>query len=192
NVPTRGIGRGVMDSIEKLSTEEAPPLLAAGGIALPAPRSLWTKLNRAVEERLVAPRAAASLRAFRDLIVTLSEVARKEDLSIALGKVLDQSGYLQDLRDDKSEDSQNRLDNLMELVSAPREYEQREAEPSLGGFTDRLSLLSEVDEEQGTRDARIWLMTLHSAKGLEFPTLIMTVRDEGVFTQSTSFDEPEH
>jgi superfamily I DNA/RNA helicase len=54
-------------------------------------------------------------------------VARKEDLSIVLGKILDQTGYLQDLRDDKSEDSQNRLDNLMELVSAAREYETARA-----------------------------------------------------------------
>jgi DNA helicase II / ATP-dependent DNA helicase PcrA len=191
NVPTRGIGRGVMDSIERLSAEDAPPLLAAGGLALPAPRSLWTKLNRAVDERIVTPRAAASLRAFRDLIVNLSQVARTEELSITLGKLLDQSGYLQDLREDKSEDSQNRLDNLMELVSAAREYEQREPEASLGGFTDRLSLLSEVDEEQGTRDARIWLMTLHSAKGLEFPTVIMAGLEEGVFPHSRSFDEQD-
>ena len=191
NVPTRGIGKGVMDSIERISTDEAPPLLAAGGIAMPAPRSLWTKLNRAVDERLLAPRAAASLRAFRDLLVNLSEVARKEPLSIALGKVLDQTGYLQDLRDDRTEDSQNRLDNLMELVSAAREYESREPEASLGGFTDRLSLLSEVDEEQGTRDARIWLMTLHSAKGLEFPTVIMAGLEEGVFPHQRAFDEED-
>src|SRR5256886_372740 len=170
NVPPRGIGRGVMDSVEHISAEEAAPLLAAGGIAMPAPRSLWTKLNRAVDEHMVAPRAAASLRAFRDLMVNLSDVARKEPLSMALGKMLDQTGYLQDLREDKTEDSQNRLDNLMELVSAAREYEGREAEASLGGFTDRLSLLSEVDEEQGSREARLRLMTLHSAKGLDGPT----------------------
>jgi DNA helicase-2/ATP-dependent DNA helicase PcrA len=144
-----------------------------------------------VDEHLVAQRAALSLRAFRDLILNLSDVARKEPLSIALGKVLDQTGYLQDLRDDKTEDSQNRLDNLMELVSAAREYESSAAEASLGGFTDRLSLLSEVDEEQGTRDARIWLMTLHSAKGLEFPTVIMTGLEEGVFPHQRAFDEQD-
>jgi len=191
NVPARGIGRGVMDSLERISADEAPPLLAAGGIAMPAPRSLWTRLNRAVDEHLLAPRAAASLRTFRDLMVNLSDMARKEPLSIALGKVLDQTGYIQDLRDDKTEDSQNRLDNLMELVSAAREYEGREPEASLGWFTDRLSLLSEVDEEQGTRDARIWLMTLHSAKGLEFPTVIITGLEEGVFPHQRAFDEED-
>ena len=191
NVPTRGIGKGVMDAIERVSTDEAPPLLAAGGIAMPAPRSLWTKLTLAIDDHLVAPRALASLKTFRDLLIGLHGVARNEPVSIALGKVLDQSGYLQDLREDKSEDSQNRLDNLMELVSAAREYEGREPEASLGGFTDRLSLLSEVDEEQGSRDARVWLMTLHAAKGLEFPTVIMAGLEEGVFPHSRAFDEQD-
>ena len=87
--------------------------------------------------------------------------------------MLDQSGYLQDLRDERNEDAEGRIENLAELVSAAREYESREPEPSLGGFVDRLSLLSDVDEEQGTRDARVWMMTLHSAKGLEFPVVIL-------------------
>jgi DNA helicase-2/ATP-dependent DNA helicase PcrA len=191
NVPSRGIGKGVIDSVDRISTEDAAPLLTSAGMAMPAPRSLWTRLNRAVDERMVAQRAAQALRAFRDLILNLSEVARTEPLSIALGKVLDQTGYLQDLRDDKSEDSQNRLDNLMELVSAARDYESRESEASLGGFTDRLSLLSEVDEEQGTRDARIWLMTLHSAKGLEFPTVIMAGLEEGVFPHQRALDDQD-
>ena len=191
NVPTRGIGRGVMDSIDRVSAEEAPPLLLAGGIAVPAPNSMWTKLNRALDERLVPQRALASLRTFRDLIVNLAVVARSEPPSITLGKVLDQGGYLQDLREDKSEDSQSRIENLMELVSAAREYEGREPEASLGGFTDKLSLLSEVDEGQGSVEARIWLMTLHAAKGLEFPTVIMAGLEERVFPHSRAFDEED-
>ena len=149
NAPPRGIGKGVLESLDRLSAEEAPPLLLASGIAVPAPNSLWTKLTRAVDERLVPPRALASLKAFRDLMLNLADVARKEPLSIVLGKMLDQTGYLQDLREDRSEDSQGRIENLMELVSAAREYEGREPEASLGGFTDKLSLLSEADEGQG-------------------------------------------
>jgi DNA helicase-2/ATP-dependent DNA helicase PcrA len=191
NVPPRGIGKGVMDAIDRVSAEEAPPLLLASGIAVPAPNSLWTKLSRAVDERLVPPRALTSLRTFRDLIVNLSAIARKDPLSITLGKVLDQTGYLQDLREDRSEESEGRIENLMELVSASREYEGREPEASLGGFTDKLSLLSEVDEGQGSVDARIWLMTLHAAKGLEFPTVIMTGLEEGVFPHSRAFEEED-
>ncbi len=191
NAPPRGIGKGVLESLDRLSAEEAPPLLLASGIAVPAPNSLWTKLTRAVDERLVPPRALASLKAFRDLMLNLADVARKEPLSIVLGKMLDQTGYLQDLREDRSEDSQGRIENLMELVSAAREYEGREPEASLGGFTDKLSLLSEADEGQGSLDARIWLMTLHAAKGLEFPTVIMAGLEEGVFPHSRAFDEED-
>ena len=79
----------------------------------------------------------------------------------------------------------------MELVSAAREYEGREPEASLGGFTDKLSLLSEADEGQGSIEARIWLMTLHAAKGLEFPTVIMSGLEEGVFPHSRAFDEED-
>ena len=73
-------------------------------------------------------------------------------MSIAIGKMLDQTGYLNDLRDENSEEANERIENLMELVSAARDYETREAEASLGGFVDRLSLLSEADEESGTRE----------------------------------------
>jgi DNA helicase-2/ATP-dependent DNA helicase PcrA len=191
NAPARGIGKGVLDSVDRVSAEEAPPLLLASGLAVPAPNSLWTKVSRAVDERLVPARALASLKTFRDLIVNLQQAARSEPLSIVLGKVLDQTGYLQDLRDDKSEDSQGRIENLMELVSAAREYEGREPEASLGGFTDRLSLLSEADEGQGSLEARIWLMTLHAAKGLEFPTVIMAGLEEGVFPHSRAFDDED-
>jgi DNA helicase-2/ATP-dependent DNA helicase PcrA len=191
NVPPRGIGKGVMDALAGVSADEAPPLLLASGIAVPAPNSLWTKLNRAIDERLVPHRALTSLRTFRDLIVNLSAVSRKDPLSITLGKVLDQTGYLQDLREDRSEESEGRIENLMELVSASREYEGREPEASLGGFTDKLSLLSEVDEGQGSVDARIWLMTLHAAKGLEFPTVIMSGLEEGVFPHSRAFEEED-
>ena len=69
--------------------------------------------------------------------------------------MLDQTGYLNDLRDENSEEANERIENLMELVSAAREYETREPEASLGGFVDRLSLLSEADEESGhARSAR--------------------------------------
>jgi len=106
--------------------------------------------------------------------------------------VLDKSGYLRDLREDRSEEAEGRIENLMELVSAAREYETREAEPSLGGFVDRLSLLSDVDKEQGTREARVLLMTLHSAKGLEFPVVVMAGLEEGLFPHSrASEDEAE-
>jgi DNA helicase-2/ATP-dependent DNA helicase PcrA len=195
NVPTRGIGKGVMDALEQLnlaeSADDGPPLLAGLQPAVVS-NSLWQKVVTAIDRRLLNPRQTASLTAFRDLIVSLSEMARRESVSISLGKVLDQSGYLRDLREDRSEEAEGRIENLMELVSAAREYESREPEPSLGGFVDRLSLLSDVDKEEGTREARVLLMTLHSAKGLEFPVVVMAGLEEGLFPHSrASEDEAE-
>jgi DNA helicase-2/ATP-dependent DNA helicase PcrA len=197
NVPARGIGKGVMDSVEAIDLHdhsariEDMPLLAAGLQPAPSANSLWARIVRGLENRAFPNRAAASLAAFRDLIVKLTDVARAESVSIAIGKMLDQSGYLQDLRDERSEDAEGRIENLAELVSAAREYESREAEPSLFGFVDRLSLLSDVDEEEGARDARVWLMTLHSAKGLEFPVVILAGLEEGLFPHSRSSDDLE-
>ena len=195
NVPARGIGKGVMDAVERVETSSGTfddlPLLSAGLAPTIAVNSMWARLVRGLESRAFTGRAAASLTVFRDLIVNLTEMARREPVSFALGKVLDQSGYLQDLRDDRSEDSESRIENLAELVSAAREYESREAEPSLSGFVDRLSLLSDADEEEGSRDARVWMMTLHSAKGLEFPVVFLAGLEEGLFPHSRSSDDEE-
>jgi DNA helicase-2/ATP-dependent DNA helicase PcrA len=195
NTPARGIGKGVMDAVENVAltdTEERDlPLLAAGLAPALATNSLWSRIIRGLDQKAFTGRAASSLAVFRDLIVTLTDIAREDSVSIAIGKMLDRSGYLQDLREDKTEDGEARIENLAELVSAAREYETREPEPSLGGFVDRLSLLSDVDEEQGARDARIWMMTLHSAKGLEFPMVILAGMEEGLFPHSRSSEDVE-
>src|ERR1043166_2880888 len=175
NVPARGVGKGVMDAVENLAGADHSdlPLLNTGLAPSAAVNSLWARIVRGLEEKAFPNRAAASLAAFRDLLVQLTDMARRESVSIAIGKILDQSGYLQDLCEEHSEDAEARVENLAELVSAAREYEGREPEPSLNGFVDRLSLLSDTDEEAGAQNARVWLMTLHSAKGLEFPTVIL-------------------
>ncbi len=176
NVPARGIGKSVMDALLQ-------PTLATN--------SLWARMARVLDDHALTARAAASLAVFRDLIVSLTDVARQDSPSIAIGKMLDRSRYLQDLREDRTEDAQARIENLAELVSAAREFEGREAEPTLTGFVDRLSLLSDVDEEAGAPDAHIWLMTLHSAKGLEFPTVILAGLEEGLFPHSRSSEDQE-
>ncbi len=195
NTPARGIGKGVMEAVEAISLDDAPPdnlpLLSAGLAPAVTANSLWSRLVRGLQNKAFPNRATASLTAFRDLLVSLTDVARAEPVSFAIGKMLDQSGYLQDLRDDRSEDSESRIENLAELVSAAREYESREAEPALGGFVDRLSLLSDVDEEAGSKDARVWMMTLHSAKGLEFPVVILAGLEEGLFPHSRSAEDEE-
>jgi DNA helicase-2/ATP-dependent DNA helicase PcrA len=186
NVPARGIGKSVMDALERVPAGHAAPLLAQ---AAPASASLWARLERGLQEGLFAGRQAASLRAFHELMTGLREMVSREALSAAIGKVLDRCGYLPDLREDRSEEAEARIENLAELVSAAREFEARQAEPTLAAFVDQLSLLSEVDEEQGSRDARILLMTLHSAKGLEFPVVVIAGMEEGLFPHSRAHED---
>ena len=195
NVPARGIGKGVMDSLQAINPDaviaDAPPLLAAGLQEVTSARSLWAKMMYAIDESKLTPRATTALRGFRDIILNLAEAARQDMVSILLGKMLDQTGYLKALREENSEDANDRIENLMELVSASRDYESHDPEASLGGFVDRLSLLSETDEESGNREARVWLMTMHAAKGLEFPMVVIAGMEEGLFPHSRSGDDQQ-
>ena len=195
NVPARGVGKGVMESLQAIDPDaarhDAPPLLAIGLAEVASARSLWSKLLYAVDDGKLAARASSVLRAFRDLLTSLAQVAREDSVSVVLGKMLDQTGYLKALRDENTEEANERIENLMELVSAARDYEMREAEASLGGFVDRLSLLSEADEESGNREARVWLMTMHAAKGLEFPLVVIAGLEEGLFPHARAGEDED-
>jgi DNA helicase-2/ATP-dependent DNA helicase PcrA len=184
-----------MDSLQAIDPEavvaDAPPLLAAGLQEVSSARSMWAKAMYAIDDGKLTSRATTSLRTFRDLIVNLADLARQDTVSILMGKMLDQTGYLQALRDENTEEANDRIENLMELVSAARDYESHDPEASIGGFVDRLSLLSETDEESGNREARVWLMTMHAAKGLEFPLVIMAGMEEGLFPHSRSAEDED-
>ena len=197
NVPARGIGKRVMEALEQLEPapvaldKESPLFANTDSVAPPPPTSLWVKLSRALNEKLLPPRAVAALTRFRDLMTALQATARTEPTSGTLAQALDQTGYIQALRDAGTEEAESRLANLLELVSAARDYEVREPDASLGGFVDRLSLLSEADEEEGSRDARVCLMTLHVAKGLEFHLVVIAGMEDGLFPHARSADDDE-
>ncbi|HSK08888.1 MAG TPA: UvrD-helicase domain-containing protein [Vicinamibacterales bacterium] len=197
NVPPRGIGKGVMDALNG-----APSALDFAGPAATgqpsarlensgprSPHSLWSRLVAGLDNGEFSGRAASSLRAFRDLVIGLGEVARQEPVSIVLGKVLDRTGYITVLRDERTQEAEGRIDNLMELVSAAKEYEGRDENASLAGFVDQLSLLSDTDESEGAADAKVLMMTLHSAKGLEFPVVVMAGMEENLFPHSRSAND---
>ena len=145
-------GRDREDRRRRRRSTTTLPLLSIGLQPALSANSLWSKLVRGLDDRAFTGRAAASLAVFRDLIVKLTEVARQEPVSIAIGKMLDQSGYLQDLRDERSEEAEGRVENLAELVSAAREYESREPEPSLNGV--RRSAVAAVRRRRGAGHAR--------------------------------------
>ena len=185
NVPPRGIGKGVMEALEQLADAGDAPLFADAGAGQVRP-SLWARVGRAVDERLVPARAAAALGRFRTIVQELSAIAATESASVTLERTLERSGYLQALQEAATEEAEGRIANLAELVSAARDYEVRETEASLAGFIDRVSLRSETDEEAGADDARVWLMTLHAAKGLEFPLVIISGMEERLFPHARS------
>ena len=187
NVPPRGIGKGVMEALEQVARADAgaAPLFADAGTAQVRP-ALWARVGRAVDERLVPTRAVAALGRFRTLLQELSAIAATESASVTLERTLERTGYLQALREAGTEEAEGRIANLAELVSAARDYELRETETSLPGFIDRVSLRSETDDEDGAADAQVWLMTLHAAKGLEFPLVIISGMEERLFPHARS------
>ena len=195
NVPARGIGKGVMDSLQAIDPDDvvadAPPLLAAGLQEVISARSLWARLLYAIDEARLA--AARSPRSAPSATHRRSGRCRPPGAGVDRASARCSIGpaTCNDLRDENTEEANERIENLMELVSAAREYETREPEPSLGGFVDRLSLLSEADEESGKREARVWLMTMHAAKGLEFPMVIIAGLEEGLFPHSRSAEDEE-
>ena len=194
NVPPRGVGAGVMEGLQGV---EAPPvqdapLFDSAAAAGPVGNwSLWKRLLRATDESLLPKRALTALSTFRTLLESQRAAVATQPISETLSTVLTESGYVPALRRDASEEAESRLSNLMELVSAAQDYERREEEPTLGGFVDRQSLLSEADEGDGPDDAHVWLMTLHAAKGLEFPLVVLAGMEDGLFPHSRTLDDEE-
>jgi DNA helicase II / ATP-dependent DNA helicase PcrA len=192
NVPPRGIGKGVMEALENVDPTapdiDAPPLLA-GLTAVEGATSLWARLDAAVRGGLLSGRQLSPLIAFREMLLDVTAAAADKPVSTVLGLLLDRSGYLRELREERSEEADGRIENLMELVSAAREYEAADPESGLTGFVDRLALLSDVDKPDGSRAARVLLMTVHSAKGLEFPVVVIAGLEEGLFPHSRSAED---
>ncbi len=194
NVPPRGIGPGVMEGLEGIEPAPAPDAPLFGGppgTETGAGWSLWKRLLRATDERLLPKRALTALSAFRTVMESLQPTASTQSVSATLSSALADSGYVPALRRDGGEEAESRMANLMELVSAAQDYEAREEEHSLSGFVDAYSLQSEADEGQGSEEARVWLMTLHAAKGLEFPLVVLAGMEDGLFPHSRTLGDDE-
>jgi DNA helicase-2/ATP-dependent DNA helicase PcrA len=172
--PSRGIGPATLTRLDEVASREGKTLLA---VAAGPPPDVRGKPRKALEDfaavmaRLSGQRAALPPPAFLDL-------------------VLEASGYRAALSEERSPEGAARLENLEELVAAAEDYVNADAAPTLEGFLDGIALMSDVDE---LRDgpSRVTLMTLHSAKGLEFPVVFMTGLEEGVFPHARSMNDPE-
>ena len=175
NLPPRGIGAKALEEIEALANREQ--------------LALWEALRHLLDEASLPARVHAPLLRFRELIVGLRQEAPGLGVKRLIERVLEATGYSAALAREDSQESQDRLENLAELLSAAADYEVREEAPTLTGFLDRAALISDTDQIRD--DAPVLLMTLHSAKGLEFQAVFLVGLEEGLMPHSRSLTSPD-
>jgi DNA helicase-2/ATP-dependent DNA helicase PcrA len=187
NFPKRGIGDKALEHVDAFA--------ARHGI------SFWDALLRVREAGDVPNKAAAAIGGFTNMISALAVLEEvKTKPSTIIEAALEQSGLITDLANSTDPQDEVRIENLQELVSASIEYEDRSLDElgedeviSLGGFLEKVSLVADADEIPDGQDhgGVVTLMTLHTAKGLEFPTVFLTGMEDGIFPHSRTFDDPK-
>jgi DNA helicase-2/ATP-dependent DNA helicase PcrA len=171
NEPTRGIG--------------ATTLGAAGDWARARSAPLWAAFHDQEFQSAQNKKVSSGIRAFTSAIEEARRLMEDGVVTPILKHLLNASGYLDALRADHSEEARSRLENLQELVNVTMEYDRSADDPSLGAFLESVTLVADVDNLDGGGNA-VTLMTLHSAKGLEFPVVHLVGMEEGVFPHSRS------
>jgi DNA helicase-2/ATP-dependent DNA helicase PcrA len=174
NVPKRGIGA---TSLQRLQAH-------AAGLG----ESVWTAMRAADDVPGLSSGALNGLLAFVRLVEGLQAGLAGRPVAEIVRSVLDESGYEAALKAQKTLESEGRLENLEEFAGVAAEYDKRADEPSLDGFLQEISLYADIDAFTDT-SALITLMTLHNAKGLEFPVVFVAGMEEGVFPHQRSLDE---
>ena len=187
NVPKRGIGDTSLDYIDLFARQQ--------GV------SFWQGLLHASEVPDLPVRAAQSVNGFTSMISALHVlVEAKTRPSVIVEATLEQSGLLTELATSTDPQDGVRVENLKELVAVSMEYEERDFEElvedeeiSLAGFLEKVSLVADADEipEGEDHGGVVTMMTLHTAKGLEFPTVFLTGMEDGVFPHSRTLGEKD-
>ncbi len=163
NVPARGIGKTTVEQVEQY--------------ALANNLSLWTAVGRMIDEHAFPTRAEAALNAFHRLIEELGEGVAERPINETLKAIVDRTGYRKMLESDHTPESESRLGNIDELINAAADASER-AE-TLNDFLDHAALVSESDDLD--EQAQVSLLTIHNAKGLEFPIVFIAGMEEGLF-----------
>jgi DNA helicase-2/ATP-dependent DNA helicase PcrA len=183
NEPKRGIGDRAEYAIAALADRERISFVDA--------------LHRAGEAPGLATRSAKAVAGFVKIIDDLTVVAEGSGAAASLEAVLEQTGYLEMLRTSDDPQDESRVENLAELVAVVRDYERDNPEGSLGGFLEQVSLVADADSipdapaddegaQMAAREGVVTLMTLHTAKGLEFPVVFLTGMEHGIFPHQRS------
>ena len=165
NAPKRGIGDSTVDKLAEYAAENDMPLLSAALDCENAPLSARPK---------------KLLGAFAALMIDLTELMYEKKPSEFLEALIERTGYVKALEEDKSEENESRIENIKELQGAVSEFERLNPEAGLTDFLENVALVSDLDAMNESGGA-VTLMTLHSAKGLEFNNVFLAGMEEGVF-----------
>ena len=166
NVPRRGIGLRTIEKIEDRASLKQ--------------ESLYSVLIDIDSNSDISTKARSSISGFVDLMGTLRTIKEVYPVSKLIEKVLDTSGYIDELqKDSKKEEAEDRIENLKEFISVAIEFEQNSEETDLETFLTSVALTSESSEDE--EDDRVSLMTIHTSKGLEFPVVFLTGMEEKLF-----------
>lgn len=178
NVPKRGLG----NRAESLLLSYAK----AKGI------SFWNSIEQCENISGMPTRSITQIKAFHTLMCELTQMAIKNDSrpSIIVKNILDSTGLLDELKRSEDEQDLNRVENLSQLQSVASEYEQNADEVTLAGFLEQTALVADSDQLPTSSEdtGKITLMTLHTAKGLEYPVVFLTGMEQGTFPHSRSMD----
>ena len=177
NTPKRGIGDRAEAMVELFAQRERISFAAA--------------LDRADEAPGIATRSLTSIQAFVTLMRDLRTIVESgADPATVLQAVFEQSGYLAELQASSDPQDETRVENLAELESVAQEFSTQNPEGTLSDFLERVSLVADSDEIPDSDGGVVTLMTLHTAKGLEFPVVFLTGMEDGVFPHMRSLGNP--
>lgn len=165
NVPARKIGARSVEIAEELATQHNTMLYDIVSHA-----GAYSELGR----------GAAAMKRFGDMMQELRDMQQTASLSELYDAMLDLSGYQEALENKNDMESRSRLENIMELKSNIVEYENKAEDPSLAGFLEEMALYTDADQDENEDDT-VLMMTMHSAKGLEFPTVFLCGMEDGLF-----------
>lgn len=176
NTPKRGIGATTIKKLQDLSEKNYV--------------SIFEILNNLDETNEFNSSTKLKLKDFLDKINDMITFSKKcSNLNELIAFVIESSGYLKELKEEDTVESQGRIENLQELINVSSEFEALEEENILGEFLSQVALVSDLDSVSNENlDDAITLMTLHSAKGLEFDTVFLTGLEEGIFPHSRSLN----
>ena len=175
NVPKRGIGATTINRVQEYATEQNV--------------SFYEALSE-ISKIPGGGRAAAKIESFVTLIRTLRTQEDYFSVQELLQEVIDRTGYVKELEAEGTEEARARIENIDELINKAASYEEDAQEPSLEGFLSEVALVADIDSMDDDA-GRVILMTLHSAKGLEFPQVYLTGMEDGLFPSYMSVDSED-